>query len=440
MSGRSVRIKKHILYSFGLKGISFLIGLIYVPLLIDYLDKERYGIWLTISSILLWVSFFDIGLGNGLRNKLAEAITKRKWKEARKIVSTTYCVIGMIFLALVVVFNTLNPFLNWNAILNTSLVSNRELYLLTTAIFSLTSLRFILEIIGKVYLSLQLPAVNNSIGPLSNILSLILVLLLIYLGIEGNLVILGIILSICPLIILILLSLYSYAGSLKFLRPSIKYIDLSYSKVLLGMGVKFFLIQSVSLIIFTTANILITHLFSPQEVTTYNIVYKYYQIPTIFISIIMTPFWSAATEAYFKNDYTWLKSALRKTIYIAAGFSIAIILMLVFSQFAFKFWIGSRVAIPKLLNITMAIFSIQVALLTPLSNFINGFGKLRLSSYLVLFSLILYFPLSILISKNMESSAGIVITTIILNSLSLTFHVFQVNKIIRRKAHGIWNQ
>ena len=45
---RSVLAKKHIIYSFMLNGISVIIGLMYVPLLLNYLDAERYGVWLTL--------------------------------------------------------------------------------------------------------------------------------------------------------------------------------------------------------------------------------------------------------------------------------------------------------------------------------------------------------------------------------------------------------
>jgi O-antigen/teichoic acid export membrane protein len=71
---RSVKAKKNIIASFGIKGISIIIGFIFVPLLIDYLGTFEYGIWITLGSIVGWINYFDIGLGNGLRNKFTEAL------------------------------------------------------------------------------------------------------------------------------------------------------------------------------------------------------------------------------------------------------------------------------------------------------------------------------------------------------------------------------
>ena len=73
---RSIKAKKNILASFIIKGLSIAISLVLVPLTINYINPSRYGIWLTISSIVAWFSFFDIGLTQGLRNKFAEAKAK----------------------------------------------------------------------------------------------------------------------------------------------------------------------------------------------------------------------------------------------------------------------------------------------------------------------------------------------------------------------------
>src|ERR1700755_3062645 len=73
---RSANARKNILASFLIKGCNIAISLILVPLTIHYVNPTQYGIWLTLSSIIGWFAFFDIGFGNGLRNKFAEAIAK----------------------------------------------------------------------------------------------------------------------------------------------------------------------------------------------------------------------------------------------------------------------------------------------------------------------------------------------------------------------------
>ncbi len=94
---RSIKAKKNILASLFLKGTSIIISIILVPLTINYINVSQYGIWLTLSSIIGWFAFFDIGLTQGLRNKFAEAIAKGNDSLAQAYVSTTYAILAIIF-------------------------------------------------------------------------------------------------------------------------------------------------------------------------------------------------------------------------------------------------------------------------------------------------------------------------------------------------------
>ena len=110
---RSINAKKNILIIAVLKGFSIAISLFLVPVTIHYVNPTRYGIWLTLSSIVGWFSFFDIGLGNGLRNKFAEAVASGKPELARTYVSTTYAILTIIIAIVLLLFFCINPFLNW---------------------------------------------------------------------------------------------------------------------------------------------------------------------------------------------------------------------------------------------------------------------------------------------------------------------------------------
>ena len=90
---RSRKTKLNIVAMLGVKGLSMLISFLYVPLLLNSMDSENYGVWLTLTSLVSWVAIFDIGLGNGLRNKLAEALARNDELLGRKYVSTAYITI-----------------------------------------------------------------------------------------------------------------------------------------------------------------------------------------------------------------------------------------------------------------------------------------------------------------------------------------------------------
>ena len=119
---RTIKAKKNIAFSFVLKAINIATGLVLVPLVLNYLDETRYGIWLTLSSLVMWFNFFDVGLGHGLRNKLAASQAEGEERLSRKYVSTTYAGLAIISTGFFALFLLTNIFLDWSKILNTTVV------------------------------------------------------------------------------------------------------------------------------------------------------------------------------------------------------------------------------------------------------------------------------------------------------------------------------
>src|SRR5690554_6421161 len=147
---RSVKAKKNILASFLIRGASIAISLVLVPLTINYINPTSYGIWLTLSSMVGWFSFFDIGFGHGLRNKFAECVAKGEYKLAREYVSTTYAILTLIIGGVLVLFFGINPFLEWSSILNTPSEMTDELRTLALIVFTFFCLQFVLKLITTV--------------------------------------------------------------------------------------------------------------------------------------------------------------------------------------------------------------------------------------------------------------------------------------------------
>jgi len=435
---RTANASRQIVYSFILKGISILVGLIYVPLLLNYLSVEKYGIWLTLVSILGWFSFFDIGLGNGLRNKLAETKAKGDLTQSRKYVSTTYALLICIFSIVLIIFNISNYFLNWNLILNTKTISNHELYILTSIVLTFFILRFIVQLIGVIYLADQKPSVSSAVPTLSNLISLLIVFILAKTTEGGDLVLLGSVISILPVLLFILLSVYSFNNRYAFLKPSLSKVDFSLSKSLLNLGVKFFLMQVTVIVVFSTSNLFIAQFYGASEVVVYNIVFKYFQVPVMVFSIILAPLWSATTDAFVRSDYVWLKVTMRRLNILSLVFGIGIILMVIISNYIFKIWIGDKVNIPFNITLFMAIYAMINVFVAPFSSFINGTGKIQLTMSLTLIGIPLYFIAIFFSSKLFNDSSGIILAIIITSLIGAIIQPIQSYKILSRTAKGIW--
>ena len=435
---RTVKAKKQIIYSLFLKGISIAVGLAFVPLILNYLDAERYGIWLTLSSIIAWFSFFDIGLGNGLRNRFTEAMANNDHELARTFVSTTYAILGVIFILVIILFSFINPFLNWQKILNTTIVDTSELSVVTQIVFVFFILRFFFKLIGTILMADQRPAINNAFGPIGNLLALIIIYFLTKTT-EGSLVNLALVLSIMPVLVLVVSTFIFFIKDYKIYAPSIKYVDFSKSNDLLGLGFKFFFIQIAGIVLFSTTNILIAQFSGQKAVTAYNIAYKYLFIVNMIYGIILTPFWSAVTDAYARKDYRWLKTSLRKLNLLSGFMIVVLIAALLLSSYVYKIWIGTKLAIPFSLSLIITLYLIQQIIIAPFSTFISGFGKLKLGLYVVSLKLIIFFPISFFLGREF-GAFGIVLSMLIIQLPSIFLEPMQVKKLINQKADGVWNK
>ena len=384
-SKRSVKAKKNILGMLFFKGGHILISLLIVPMTIHYVDSENYGIWLTLSSMVAWMSFFNVGLNNGLKNKLAEALAKDDLDLGRKYVSTTYALLCLIFIPLMLILLCIVPYVNWYSILN--ITESQGLNLLTSICVLIVyfCLNFILSTINIVLQADQNPAGASGRDFLQQLLSLIIVWVLT-LTTQGNLLKLCIALCAAPLIVSGFFNITLFRGRYKSISPTVASIDFKIAPSLLNLGVKFFIIQIASIIQFQMANFLILRYIGPVEVTEYNIAYKYMSIIMMIWSIMTTPVWAAVTDAVTNDDYQWIINMQKRYQKLLLLFTAVGIIMVLISPSVYKIWIGSDVSIQPTLTLFVFLYIWVMMFGNVYVSILNGAGKLNLQMYACLVS------------------------------------------------------
>ena len=437
---RTLKAKKNIAASMVIKGLNMSIGLVLVPLTINYLNPTKYGIWITLSSVIGWFSFFDIGLGNGLRNRFAEALANEDHKLARVYVSTTYAVLLLIIGIALLLFFIINPYLNWSTILNTGYdpALQKEINLLALFVFSFFSLNFVFKLITTILTADQQPAKASLFNLIINILSLFSVIILTKTT-NGSLLYIGIIFSGMPTLVFFISTFWFFNGKYKSYRPSLRFIDISKTRDLFFLGIKFFTIQIAGILLFETNNIIISQLFGPSEVTPYNIAFKYFNIIMMVFIIIITPFWSAFTEAWVKQEISWIKKIIMKLIKLWVILLAVGIIMILISTSVYKIWVGDKVIVPTFLSLLVFIWVMLNAWNGIFSHFFNGVGKVRIQLYLGVTSALLNIPLAIYFGIKI-GILGILMANIIVVSFPLIIYPIQYKKIISGNSFGIWDK
>jgi len=437
---RTVRAKKNILGLIVIRGLNIVIGLLIVPMTIHYLNPTKYGIWITITSLVGWFSFFDIGLGNGLRNKFAEAVAKGEHSLAKTYVSTTYAILISIISVFFVLFIILNNFLNWNNILNSGNdpLFQRELSVLAIIVFASFSMTFVLNLITTILNADQRPAQSSLFDFIGKAVSLLFILLLTKIG-DGSLLSLGLIYCFISPFVLFIASIWLFNGKYKIYKPSFKFIDIKKVQNLFNLGVKFFIIQIAAILLYQTNNVIITQLFGPEMVTPYNIAFKYFSILMMGFSIIIAPFWSAFTEAWAKKDIDWIKNIMDKLIKMWFLFVLIGIIMLLSSKFLYKLWVGESISIPFEISVLTMIWALINIFNGIFSQFLNGVGKIKLQLFIGIGIALTNVPLTLVLGK-LFGITGVLLANVVLSLVFIWIWPIQYKKIISLNATGLWNK
>ena len=434
---RSKKSMLNIISSFGAKGSSVLVSLLIVPMTINYVNATQYGIWLTLSSIISWIGFFDFGLGNGMRNKFAEAKAEGDVKLANQYVSTTYFVIGFIVLLLFLFIEVINLYLNWASILKIDVSYNNEL----RKVFAILTAFFCLNMVVRLFTSLltadQKPGLSSWIGVIGQLFSLIAIYLLT-ITTDGSLVKLAAYSSGIPTIVLLLVSIYAFRfTSYRQYAPKKANFERSLIKDIMGIGMQFFIIYMCLLVVFQIINVVISRELGPEAVTEYNIAYKYFNIAHSVLTIIIVPFWSAFTEAYHKDDYRWMRN-VKRTLEIVWLCEIVVIVGMTFlSDWFYHVWVGESVNVGKQLSIIMAVFFAFQSLGSIYMYMINGIGTIRLQLIIYVLFAIIALP-SMQLSCRLFGLVGILIVPTLVFVFQSVVGKIQLEKILNRSNSGIW--
>ena len=435
---RSSLVKVNILSGAMVRGISILASLMLVPLTINYITSELYGIWLTLSSVIHWISFFDIGFGNGLRNRLGESLALGKYKKGKIYVSTTYAVLAIIFTIVGGVLYVLASAINWSSFLNVSQEYNTILVSVARILLAAFSVQMVLKLIQNVIQAYQLNALASFLDAFSNILALGFIYLLTV-TMAPDLSKIALVFSIAPVVVLALASVILYSTKFRRVSPGLGYIRMSFAKDIFNLGSEFFIIQIASLVLYQMINILISRICGPEEVTNYNIAYKYLNVLLMATMIIMAPIWSAFTDAYTKKDLTWMKNIYNKLIkmfYLSVG---AIMLMIIVSPFVYKIWIGENAHVTMVTSVLVGLYMLIGVWGQIHSTILNGMGIIRFQVVYSVIIMILFIPLALLLG-HLFKLTGILAAMILVNIPGFFFGRYQVMGLMNKTVKGIWTK
>lgn len=405
------------------------INFVLFNLLFTCIPKEEYGTWITVSSVFIWLSYFDLGIGVGLKNRLTEALVKGEKQKARAYVSTAYSLFAVLFFLIALISQAPLYLISWPVFHNQAFMNPDQLVVLLSITIGLFCMRFVLNLINNISEALQWSSVLNIQGFVSN-LFILAVIFFFKRADNCSFQMLALVNSIVPLAVLTILTIVMFSGPFKDIRPAFKYVDIQYVRPLLEVGVKFLVLQLGGLLLGYTNYFLISWLIGMSEVVVYEAAFKYFSIISIGFQTLTYAYWSPFTSAYVKQDYFWIRKSVKRLILAWVTVLFIGVGLFFFKNIFFSFWLGADFYISDSLCLFMLGYVLVGAWNVIFMFLSNAIGHLRVQVILTFVAFICIVPFTYLFVYWFKMSVeGVILASIL---LQLPFSIMLPVTLVRK--------
>lgn len=427
-------IAKHMVASGICKPLSMIISYIYVPVVLNYLGIEKYGVWATILTILSWISFFDIGIGNGLRNRLTEAIANKENERSRKLVSSAYAFIAIIMTAVTIIFCIVALFVDWNKVFGVrNFTENLTAVVCLSVVF--VAVNFVLSICKNVFYALQKAAIVSLMELTTQIINLVGVLIARVI-IPSNLFAMALIYGLSMIVSSLIFTVALY-GKNKSLRPNIRTVDMSEGRSITSLGLQFFIIQICALVLFTTDSLIISYLYGAADVTPYNTVNKLFNAVVGIYSALIVPVWSDVTKSKIEKRYEDVRKLVKKLQIILFPFIVGSIILAVLFRPISNLWLGQKLEYTTSLILFGMAYCVLTIWCNTYASIANGLELMKVSIITATVQAVVNIPLSLLCAEGLGmKTAGVLAGTVLSMMISAIVQPIAIRNYIKRETRG----
>jgi O-antigen/teichoic acid export membrane protein len=356
------------------------ITLVTIPLLLSYLGRERFGLWLTLTSIIAMLGPLDLGIGNGLTTLISRANGRDDRLEIRALVSSGIAISLAVAVLLGAVIAIAYPITPWAALTNVgSPVAISEAGPAAAALAICFALGIPLGLVSRIHQGFQEGYIANAWVVVGNLLALALLVLALLSGAGLPLLVLAI--AGGPLVAAGLNGAVLFFRQRPWLRPGLTRVDQRRARILLGTGGLFVVLQLSLVVGYQSDNVVIAQMLGAEAVPAYAVPMKLFMLAPTLLSFALAPLWPAYGEAMARRDAPWVSRALRRSIALALAINVPVALVLLaFAPAILQLWVGEAISPSPILLLTLTVWAILNSLNGPLSMLLVGSNAMRFAA------------------------------------------------------------
>ncbi|TDE13140.1 lipopolysaccharide biosynthesis protein [Dyadobacter psychrotolerans] len=418
---------RSVMLSFLTQFSNSILSFIMIPILLGYLNKEDYGLWVTLVSLVSWIFVSDFGIGQAFRNRVTSYLAdgdKKALNRHFRITFQYYCILGIAILAFFVYL------LNTNEVLQ----KNKDIALI---IYLPYIIYFPFSLGTQILQGLRLVHVTGILTLSRAALWAIFVGILVLTEIEENLILISIGYSaIQTFINLITIYIAGKKSDIKLPTKKEFLSKLVYDNTIL-VGIRFFVLQLSNLILYTMGNYFVYSNLTPTSTAIYDTINRVFTLYMTFFNIIITVFWSEIAFLRETGDFIKLQLIYKKLLTISMLFAVGSLLVVFMAPWFIQVWTQGKINITTIDCIPFAfLVSVQAIAYTG-TVFLNAFEKINTQVIISVVSIIIIYPLIKLGFKYELGIAAVpIVCGILVLPILLAAHL-TANQLI--KSHGVIN-
>lgn len=399
------------------KGIGMVLSLISAPLILNCLGEEKYGVWVSLLSIVSWIYYLDLGIGNGLRIRLSESLAEKKKEKAQKYISVSYAILSTIsFVAFIVVAFFLK-IIDLKSVLNIHGDINENINLIFAIAILFVCINFVFSLVNNIFYAVQNASAVSALTIIGQAIYILGLLLYSKTG-SGTILVIATIEGISQFLKNIIGSIWAYVKYPEC-RIKIEKPDMKYSQGILSIGLQTFISNIAALILNSTDNIIILRYLGADVVTPYSFCYKYFAMISTVFAVIVVPLQSAYTMAYTNNNVKWIIKNLKRAMMILTVFSVGTVMAgIIFRPFT-VIWLQKKLYFSNKLIVYTALYCILLMISHTFSTLTSGIGRIKETTIASVVQAFINIPVSVFFAVNLGMGVeGVILGSVIAIAIS----------------------
>jgi O-antigen/teichoic acid export membrane protein len=374
------------------KCLSFIISLITVPLLLNNLELTQYSLWITLVSIITWINLLDLGVGNGLKNIVARYNHDNK-NELRYYITGTFQFFLLVSFLLIILLLIMAKHI---PVINSNIKYALILYIPVIFFFPFTTFNAVLQGSHK----------NGFLSIISLVKSLwVFILVVVFkLSVVDKIILCAVIYNIFNIAFYFIV-LFSIKDIYRF---SIKYIfdrrSFFCGLSIIKIGLKFFILQITSLIMFNVGNYISYNLFSTQVVVYDILNNKIFANILAFFNFAIAVFWPQIASAMARREVEKLLKYRKQLLYILVLFIAGLLVSMPFVIPFIRIWTSEKIIISFKDIMPFVVFNILLAISYYEAVVLNASEKIDVQIYVSLIGCVLFVLFIYLLRKYFVNS------------------------------------